>query len=93
MSNKITLHVILSTLLLLPVAIILENSDGLGTVHSVIDYIREWIAPVGISSFISGTIFGVKRLLGKDSSFLNVYYHTAYSFAIITLLIVNIKYI
>ena len=93
MSKKITLHVIVSTLLLLPVAIILENSDGLETVNSVIDYIREWIAPVVISSFISGAIFGVKRLQGKESSFLNVYYHTAYSVAIIVLLAVSIKYI
>lgn len=93
MNNKIKLHVFLSTLLLLPVAIILENSDGAETVHSIQEYLKEWGAPIVLSSLISGVIFGLKRLLKKETSYLNVYYHTAYCISILVLLAVSIKYL
>ncbi len=93
MRSKIKLHVFLSTMLLLPVAIILENSDGAETVHSIKEYISEWLAPIGLTCIISGVIVGIKRLLKRDSSFLNVYYHTAYVISILVLLSVSIKYI
>lgn len=93
MTNKIKLHVILSTLLLLPVAIIVENSDGAESVHSIKDYFKEWLAPIALSFIISAAIFGVKRLLKKDTSILNIYYHTAYVLSIFMLLAISIKYL
>lgn len=92
-TNKKTLHVFLSTLLLLPVAIILENSDALETIHSIQEYLKEWVAPIILSIIISGIIFGIKRLFKKETSFLNIYYNTAYSISIFILLIVSFKYL
>ncbi len=93
MRSKIKLHVFLSTMLLLPVAIILENSDGAETVHSPKEYISEWLAPIILTCVISGVIVGIKRLLKRETSFFNVYYHTAYIYAISILLSVSIKYL
>ena len=92
MTNKITIHVFLSTLLLLPCAIILENSDGLETVNSIQEYLKEWVGPIILTSIISGVIFGFKKLFKKETSFLNIYYHTAYCISIFILLIVSFKY-
>jgi hypothetical protein len=93
MKNKITLHVILSTLLLLPLAIILENSDGLEAVHTMQGYFKEWMAPISLSLIISALIFGVKKIFKKVTSFLNIYCYTAYGLSIILLFIICIKYL
>ena len=93
MKNKTTVHAILSTILLLPVAVILENSDGLETVSTFQEYLKEWIAPIILSIVISALIYGVLSLLKKTSSFLNIYYYTAYTFSILILLIVSLRYL
>ena len=93
MKNKIILHVILSTLLLLPASIILENSDGLETVHNIQGYLKEWIASFFLTLIISGLIVGIKKILKKQTSFLNIYYYTAYVLSIFILLIVSLKYL
>jgi hypothetical protein len=93
MNKKLIFHLILSTLLLLPVSIILENSDGLETVNTIKGYLIEWYPPIIFSLIISGIIFGVKKLLKKETSFLNIFYHSSYTISIIILLIVSLKYL
>lgn len=93
MRNKKRIHVLLSTFLLLPAAIILENSDGLETVNNLKGYLKEWIAPVFLSLIISGLIYGIKKALKRETNFLNVYYHTAYILFVLIFLIISIKYL
>jgi hypothetical protein len=92
MKNKLMFNVVLSTLLLLPVSVILENSDGVETVNTLQGYLKEWVPSIILSSIVSGIIFGVKKLLKKETSFLNIYYHSSYSIAIFILLSVSLKY-
>lgn len=93
MKNKTTLHIVLSTLLLLPLAIILENSDGIGAVHTMQGYFKEWMAPIFLSLIISALIFGIKKIIKKETSFLKIYYYTAYVLSVILLVVVSIRYL
>jgi hypothetical protein len=92
MNNKLVFNVVLSTLLLLPVSVLLENSDGLETVDSIQGYLKEWIPPIILSSILSGIIYGVKKILKKETSFFNIFYYTSYTVSILILLILSLKY-
>ncbi len=93
MNNKLSINVLLSTLLLLPVSVLLENLDGLETVNSIQGYLKEWMGGIILSLIISGLIYGMKKLLKKDTSFLNVFSYTNYSFSIIILFILILRYL
>jgi hypothetical protein len=93
MKKKTIVHVVLSTVLLLPVAVILENSDGLETISTFQEYLKEWIAPVFLSITVSALIYGMMSLMKKTPSFPNIYYYTAYTFSILILLIVSLRYL
>ena len=87
--NKNYIHLIISILLLLPVSIMLENSDGIGTVNDIFGYLTEWSSSIIISLIISGIFFGIKFILKKKSSFITVLYTTSYTLSIIILLILS----
>jgi|TARA_B110000240_G_C13359007_1_gene393086 uncharacterized membrane protein (UPF0136 family) len=91
--NKKYVHLIISTILLLPVSIMLENSDGLETVNDIMGYLIEWSAIIIISLIISGIFFGIKSALKKTSSFIRVLYTSSYILSIIVLLILSFKYL
>jgi hypothetical protein len=93
MNNKLVFNVILSTILLLPVSVLLENLDGLETVNSIQGYLKEWMAGLILSLIMSGVIYGVKKIFKKDTSFLNVYSYTSYLFSIIILFILISRYL
>jgi hypothetical protein len=91
--NKNYIHLIISILLLLPVSIMLENSDGLETVNDIVGYLTEWSSSIIISVIISGIFFGIKFVLKKKSSFITVLFTTSYTLSIIILLILSLKYL
>lgn len=72
--RKDYVHLIISLIILLPVAVILENSDGLETVNDLGGYLKEWVPPIIISLFISGIVYGIKLLFKKKSSFVKTLY-------------------
>ena len=92
MNNKLVFNVVVSTLLLLPVSVLLENSDDLETVDSIQGYLKEWISPIILSSILSGIIYGVKKILKKETSFFKIFYYTSYTLSILILLILSLKY-
>ena len=87
------IHLIISLILLLPVAVMLENSDGLETVNDLGGYLKEWIAPIMFSFIISGIVYGIKLLFKKKSSFVNIFCTTSYTLSIIILLTLSLKYL
>ena len=91
--NRNYIHLIISILLLLPVSIMLENSDGLETVNDIVGYLTEWSSSIIISVIISGIFFGIKFVLKKKSSIITVLYTTSYTLSIIILLILSLKYL
>lgn len=93
MMNKNYTHLIISILLLLPVSIMLENSDGLETVNDIQGYLTEWGTSIVISVFISGIFFGIKSILKKTSSFITILYTSSYTLSILILLILSLKYL
>jgi len=91
--RKDYVHLIISLILLLPVAVMLENSDGLETVNDLGGYLKEWIAPIIFSFIISGIVYGIKLIFKKKSSFVNIFYITSYTLSIIILLTLSLKYL
>ena len=91
--KKDSVHLIISLILLLPVAVMLENSDGLETVNDLGGYLKEWIPPIMLSFIISGIVYGIKLLFKKKSSFVNIFHTTSYTLSIIILLILGLKYL
>tara|TARA_B110000977_G_C11009719_1_gene467173 strand:- start:434 stop:712 length:279 start_codon:yes stop_codon:yes gene_type:complete len=91
--KKDSVHLIISLILLLPVAVMLENSDGLETVNDLGGYLKEWIPPIMLSFIISGIVYGIKLLFKKKSSFVKTFYTTSYALSIIILLTLSLKYL
>jgi hypothetical protein len=91
--KKDYVHLIISLILLLPVAVMLENSDGLETVNDLVGYLKEWIPPIMLSFIISGIVYGIKLLFKKKSSFVKTFYTTSYALSIIILLTLSLKYL
>ena len=91
--KKDYVHLIISLILLLPVAVMLENSDGLETVNDLSGYLKEWIPPIMLSFIISGIVYGIKLLFKKKSSFVKTFYTTSYALSIIILLTLSLKYL
>ena len=91
--KKDYVHLIISLILLLPVAVMLENSDGLETVNDLGGYLKEWIPPIITSLIISGIVYGIKLLFKTKSSFVGIFYTTSYTLSIIILMILSLKYL
>jgi|TARA_B110000908_G_scaffold151258_1_gene185850 hypothetical protein len=91
--KKEYVHLIISLILLLPVAVMLENSDGLESVNDLGGYLKEWIAPILFSLIISGIVYGIKLLFKRKSSFIILFYTMSYALSIIILLILGLKYL
>jgi len=92
MNNK-TIHLVISIILLLPVSIMLENSDGLDRVNSFSGYIGEWIVSIIMSLIFTSIIYGILYIIKKKPSFLSVLYKTSYTISILILLIISLKYL
>lgn len=93
MNIKSAFNLALSILLLLPVSVLLENIDGLETVNSIQGFLKEWLGSLTLSLILSGMIFGIKKLLKKETTFFNVFSYTAYIFSIVILLILILRYL
>ena len=92
MNNKTT-HLVISLILLLPVSIMLENSDGLDRVDSFSGYIGQWIGSIIVSLIFTSIIYGILYIIKKKPSFVSILYKTSYTISILTLLIINLKYL
>jgi hypothetical protein len=77
-------HLILSTILLLPASIYLENRDGLEMVDDVYGAVSEWIAAFLVSLVIAVFSWGIFYIIKKKSSFVKALYKSCYLISFIS---------
>lgn len=86
-------NLLISTLLLLPFSVLLENFDGLETVNTIQGYLKEWFSGIIVSLVISGIVFGIIYIFNKSSSYVKVLYLTSYSLSLLIFILVLLNYI
>lgn len=86
-------NLLISLCLLSIASIVLENSDGLEIADTYFKKVGESISGIAFSLIISGLIFGIMRLLGRQTPFIIVCNIVNYSLAIFILLILSLKYL
>ena len=73
-------NIIISTLLILPLSVYIELSDGIAPPVTFMFVIKEWLAAIVLCLTISLIIYGLRYLIIRKGSFLTTYYKTAYFF-------------
>jgi len=89
--NRRYIHLIISSVLLFPLGIWLENNDGLDTLHSFSEYLFDWFIILFASVIFSATGYGFLLVLKKRPDFVKCYFRTSYflSFIILCLFLLN----